>query len=90
MHWDPASSGRIYGHYVRDVLEAVNVGVARRPGFVMDHGSKHVADDEVEPAPSREMDGDALGGRVVEDELGVDVLVNLVRRLLSHKSRLED
>ena len=90
MHWVPPSSRGIYGHYVRGVLVAVNVRVASRPRFVVNHGSKHVADDEVEPASSREMDCDALGGWVVENELGIDVLVNLVRRLLGHESRLEN
>ena len=56
----------------------------------MNQGSKHVADDEAEPAFSREMDSDALRGRVVQNELGIDHLVKLVRRLLSYQARLEN
>ena len=89
-HWDPAASTGIYGHYVRGVLVAINVRVAVRPCLIMNQGSKHVADDEVEPASSREMDRDTLRGGVVQNELGIDHLVDLVRGLLSCETRLEN
>ena len=90
MHWEPASSAGIYCHYIRGVFVAVNVGVAGGPGLVVNQGSKHVADDEVEPASSGEMDGDALRGRVVQNQLSIDHLVKLVRGLLSYQARLEN
>ncbi len=90
MHWEPAASAGIYGHYISGVLVAVNVRVARRPCFVVNQGSKHVADDEVEPASPGEMDSDALRGRVVQNQLSIDHLVKLVRGLLSYQTRLEN
>ena len=56
----------------------------------MNQGSKHVADDKVEPASSREMDSDALRGRVVQNQLSIDYLVKLVRRFLRCQARLEN
>jgi len=60
-HREPAASAGVDCHYVRGVFVAVNVGVAGRPCFVMDHGSNRVVDDEVVPASPGEMDSDALG-----------------------------